>query len=71
MNDIVELTVAHPKSHLDELRGAFGVPVKYTDKRLLEALIGIVIDKSMNANGVNAEELQKVLTDDRMDENWL
>ena len=71
MDEIIQITVAHPKSHLDELRRAFGVPDEYTDEALLQALIGIVIDDYMNVEKIEAENLQDVLTDGIISKRWL
>lgn len=70
-NKIIEIPLAHPKSHLDELRRAFSVPEKYTDELLLQALVGIVIDDYMNVEKIEAENLQDVITDGRVADRWL
>jgi hypothetical protein len=71
MNDIVEIKLAHPKCHLDELRKKFGVPEKYTDEALLQALVGIVIDDYMNVEKVEADNLQDILTDGKIADRYL
>ena len=71
MNEIIQIPLAHPKSHLDELRRAFGVPEKYTDELLLQSLVGIVIDDYMNVEKIEVENLQDVLTDGRIADRWI
>ena len=71
MVEIIQIPIAHPKSHLDELRGAFGVPKEYTDEALLQALIGIVIDDYMNVEKIEAEVLPDALTNGIISKRWL
>lgn len=71
MNEIIQISVAHPKSHLNELRRAFRVPKKYSDKSLLQALLGIVVDDYMNVEKIKAEKLQEVMTIGIVAERWL
>ena len=68
---IVQIRLAHPKSHLNEMRRAFGVPKKYTDERLLEVLVGYVIDQYMSVENIDAEMLQDYITDGVIKERWL
>ena len=71
MDKIISIRTALPKSFLDEMRRAFSVPKGYTDERLFEALLGIVIDDYMNVEKIEAEVLQDSLTDGKTDERWL
>ena len=66
----VKIRLAHPKSHLNEMRRAFGVPEKYTNERLLEALVGYVIDQYMSVEHIDAETLQDYITD-KISERWI
>ena len=71
MDKIISIRASLPKSFLDEMRRAFGVPKKYTDERLFEVLLGIVIDDYMNVEKIEAEVLQDNITEGIIAERWL
>jgi len=70
MDKIIEIKVAYPKSRIDELRRVFSVPEKHTDERLLEVLVGNVIDRYLSSEYFLPEDVQNLLIDN-IDEKWL